>query len=406
MIILEIDKYYYQKSGATRHQFEVSKLLENHGHAIVPFSVRDQQNVKSQYARYFVSPVSTGKVSFGFGAIKTAGRMLYSFEARSQMSRLVREACPDIAHVHTIYTQISPSIFAPLRDAGIPIVITVHDYHLVAPNYMLFSHGKIEDWSRAGIFRATISKFHKDSYVASFMQSLAFNIHKKFGLYSDAIDAYICPSEFIKNKMVYAGYDPEKMRVIPHFIDAESIRPMYAAGNYALYFGRLSEEKGIDVLIEAGKRNKNIKIIIAGTGAYESRLRKLAKNAANIEFVGFKDSDELWNLVRGARFVVVPSVWYEVFGLSALEAMAHGKPVIASKIGGLPEVVKNNKNGLLFEAGSVKDLESRMKLLWNDPALCEKLGREGRRDAMENYNPEDYYKKLIQVFDAVRKPYV
>lgn len=170
MNILQVNKYYFLRGGAERYLFDATAWLEHEGHTVIPFAMQHPSNVPTPFAPYFVSSVETQKVSFGLGALKTVGRMNYSFEARRQMDRLIRETRPDLAHVHNVYTQLSPSVLLALKQQRIPVVMTVHDHHLVSPQYNIWAQGCGEDLRFVGLLRGTALKFHKDSHAASFAQ--------------------------------------------------------------------------------------------------------------------------------------------------------------------------------------------------------------------------------------------
>ncbi|MFH1142145.1 MAG: glycosyltransferase family 4 protein [Candidatus Uhrbacteria bacterium] len=417
MNIIQANKHYYLRSGADRYILDLTELLEQHGHTVVPFAMEHGQNLRTPWERSFPGYVQTKTPGISFGALRTVGRGIYSFEARNNMYRLIRESRPDLCHIHNIYAQISPSILDALRDRKVPTVMTVHDYHLIAPNYMLWAHNRIEDWSRVGLLRATWSRFHKDSYVASFAQSLTYKIHHFWKSYQKGIDLFIAPTEFVRKKMIEAGFTADKIRTIPHFIDTKGMTPATASSRhdtlagvnpnnvaepfrvpYVLFAGRLVPEKGAEVLIRAMEQLPNIKCKIVGSGPDLPRLREWARNLKNIEFMGWQTNEQLWNLYRGAQAVVVPSLWYEVFGLVALEAMACGTPVIASDIGGLPEVVQDGVTGRLFPPGDVSALCQQISDLIEHPEIADQYGQAGFDRVISEHNPALHYDRIMQAY--------
>jgi len=407
MNIIQANKHYYLRSGADRYILELTELLEQHGHTVIPYAMRHGQNLQTPWEGSFPGYVQTKTPGISFDALRTVGRGIYSFEARNNMYRLIRESRPDLCHIHNIYAQISPSILDALRDRKIPTVMTVHDYHLIAPNYMLWAHNKIEDWSRAGLLRATWSRFHKDSYAASFAQSLTYKIHRWRRSYQRGVDLFITPTEFVRQKMIEGGFAADKIRTIPHFINTEGMTPArvsesgstdFSLSPYILFAGRLVSEKGAEVLIRAMEQLPDIKCKIVGSGPDLPRLREWARDMKNVEFMGWQTNEQLWNLYSGACAVVVPSLWYEVFGLVALEAMACGTPVIASDIGGLPEVVQDGVTGRLFPAGDVMTLRQHIVDLVEDPARAHELGQAGRDRVETEHNPALHYDRIMNAY--------
>lgn len=229
MNIIQANKHYYSRSGADRYIFELTWLLEQHGHNVIPFAMQHKENKRSSWDEQFPSYVQTKKPGISLDALKTVGRGLYSFEARNKMYRLIRQSRPDLCHIHNIYAQISPSILDALRDRQVPTVMTVHDYHLIAPNYMLWAHNRIEDWGKAGLLRSTLSRYHKDSLLASFAQSLTYKAHRWQRSYEKGIDLFLSPSEFVRQKMIESGFASDKIKTVPHFVDLKGMTPATAS---------------------------------------------------------------------------------------------------------------------------------------------------------------------------------
>ncbi len=402
MNIIQANKYYYMRGGAERYYFNVSELLEEHGHNVIPFAMQHKENQHSQWAKFFPSYVPTRSPALSLDGLRTFGRMIYSSEAKRKMSELIQQSRPDICHVHNIYTQLSPSILDALRRRNIPTVMTVHDYHLLAPNYMLWSHNKIENWGQTGLLRATMSRFHKDSYAASFAQALMYKVHRWRRSWEQGIDKFIAPAEFVREIMIENGFKAEQIVTIPYFFDVSEIETKQESDEgYILFVGRLVSEKGADVLIRAMKELPDVKCKILGSGPDEEWLREWAADVPNVEFLGWRKGEPAWDLYRGARAVVVPSLWYEVFGLVALEAMATGTAVIASDTGGLANVFEDGVSGRLFPPGDVGALVERIREMVDNPELALEFGCAGRKRAEEVYGPEKHYQDLTELYKSV-----
>ncbi len=405
MNIVFANKYWYLKGGAERYLFDLRALLERHGHAVAPFAMRDPKDLPSDWSRYFVSPVKTDRVRFSPSGLKTAGRMLWSLEAARKFGALLDADKPDLVHVHNVYHQISPSILPEAKKRGLPVVMTAHDYKLVAPNYSLFHDGAIcEATKPARYWNAVGHRCVKGSAVASALAAAEMSLHRALGVWRKNVDLVIAPSRFMQSLLADYGMDPKKIVHVPHAIDASVWKPV-AGGNYALYVGRLSEEKGVDALIAAAARAKTVPVQIVGTGPEEAKLKALAKklDAHNVTFRGFLAGRDLADAYAGSRFLVVPSAWYEVFGLIVLEAYAAGKPVVTTQMGGLGELVKEGETGLFASVGDAADLAEKMSALWDDAPLAVEMGRAGREWVEKDFTPEAHYAAIMGVYEKAKK---
>ena len=398
MKILQLNKYYWPKGGADRYMLELSALLESHGQDVIPFAMAHPQNQSTPYGRYFVSPVTTEQFGNPRSSLRTFLRSLYSFEAKRHLAQLVRREKPQIAHIHNIYTQISPSVLDLLYVKKIPTVMTVHDYHPIMPNYMMWAHGRVADLSTKGLLNLTLSRFHKHSYLMSFAQGLAYKFHRSRKSYELAVKRFIAPSAFMRDQLIAHGFDPKQVVHVPHFVETADKVPEYHDKGYILYIGRLTEEKGVGVLLRAMEGLPNVPCKIVGTGPVEAELHLLGDRIAHVTFEGYQSGEALWQFIRGARAVVVPSVWNEVFGLVALEAMAFGKPVIASAIGALPEVVIDRHTGFLVPPGDVYALREAISRVAEDPILATQMGRAGRALVEREFTAEKHYLRLMEVY--------
>jgi glycosyltransferase involved in cell wall biosynthesis len=225
------------------------------------------------------------------------------------------------------------------------------------------------------------------------------HLHRRTGVYPGLVDRIIAPSAFMADLLQEFGLDGRKITHVPHPIDAKRWTPRYS-GDYALFVGRLSREKGVDTLIRAAALAPKVPVRIVGTGPEDVRLHRLAESlgADNVTFVGFRHGEELKAEYERARFVVIPSVWYEVFGLVALEAYASGKPVVASRLGGLSELVREGETGLGVNPGDPKELAEALRALWNDEGRCDRLGQAARRWVERDFRPSDHYERIMEVY--------
>ncbi|PIY95968.1 MAG: group 1 glycosyl transferase [Candidatus Kerfeldbacteria bacterium CG_4_10_14_0_8_um_filter_42_10] len=399
MKILQINKFYFEQGGTERYFFDLIKLLEKHGHKVIPFAMEHKNNLKTDYARYFPSFVDTLRLGISPNKLKAIGRMFYSFEAKRQLEALIKKERPQIAHIHNIYHQISPSILPVLKKYQIPAVMTVHDYKLICPNYTLYTEGAPCERCKGGRYcQAFYHRCLKDSYAASALVALEMHFHKWLKIYQNNIDLFITPSDFVREKLTSFGINAQKIMVLPHFIESQTMEPEYNEGKYLLYAGRLKKEKGVDVLIEAMKNLPQVELRIAGTGPDEQALKKSAEGLSNVKFLGQVAQSEMAGLYRQALAVVIPSRVWETFGLTAAESMAFGKPVIAAKMGALPELVKEGQTGSLFESENPADLAKKIEFLVKNTAQARTMGEAGQRNIIGTLSEEKHYQDLMKIY--------
>ena len=406
MKILLVNKFFYPLGGTERYMFTLQDLLDAYGHETIPFAMQHPRNAKSEYENYFVSQVELERPRISLSGAKAAGRVIYSFEAAIKLRALIRETKPDLAHIQNVYHQLSPSVLKVLKDEKIPTVQTIHDYAYLSPSYGLFDHGAVcERVKPRRYWRAVMHRCVKDSFMASALDAFAHRFHAAFGLDERLVDRLIAPSEFVKNKFAEWGRNVFRMEVLPHFIDATRYEPEYAPGAEIAYVGRLSEEKGIGVLLAAMGKLPNIKLKVIGEGPMEKKLKDFCSLAqlANVRFIGHLEHSAVMDEIRSSRFVVVPSIFYEPFGYLPIEAACMGKPVIASRIGALPEIVHDGETGLLAPPGDAAALASAIANLSNDEPAIRRMGKAARALAEAAFRPEDYYERLMGIYASARE---
>jgi glycosyltransferase involved in cell wall biosynthesis len=399
MKILQVNKYYYLRGGAETYMLGLSDWLTLNGHEVFQFAMKTEHDVETPFRKYFVSPIETSSPSLR--GYKTLGRMLYSFEAKRNMKELLRDHQPDLCHLHNIYTQISPSILSVLKARGIPIVMTVHDHHLISPQYNIWADGCGKDHCASGLVMATLSKFHKDSHLASFAQTLTYKVHRQFGFYRRYVDQFICPSGYMRRQLILDGFDRTKIVVNPYGINSGSIEPRYDHDGFFLFVGRLSEEKGVEMIVRLAQELPYIQFKIMGRGPQQDYLHRLAIGTDNIEFLGFRTGKDLANWYQRACAVLVPSRVREVFPLVCMEAMSYGTPVIASNVGGIPEVVEDRVSGMLVDPMDEPGWIEAVLRLFHDTDLQSSMARNARARAQNDFRNEDHYRRLLHSYQAV-----
>lgn len=409
MKIIQANKFYFMQGGAERYLLDVSAWLESQGHEVIPFAMDHPDNLETPYQKYFPSFVQTGRVTANWQGVRTLSRMAYSLEARRKLATLIAQTKPDLAHIHNIYTQLSPSILDTLRDQHIPVVMTVHDHHLISPQYNIWAYGCGKDYRDVGLIRGTFSRFHKNSMLASFAQTAVYKFHRWLKIYERGVDLFICPSQYMKRQLVRGGFPAEKIRVNHFGIDEKLFTPRYdhdgSTGSpqdgYFFYAGRLSEEKGVETIIRAAKIIGDVNVKIAGRGPQMEYLHHLAHDVPNVEFLGFRSKEEVTELYRGAIAVLLPSRVHENFPLMVLEALASGKPVIASDVGGVSEMIDDRVNGFLVSPTDDFGWVEAMMRLSIDESLQQSMSRAARTTVEHRFKLEDHYRRLMECYQEV-----
>lgn len=401
--VLLVNKYFFRKGGAEVSFFETSKLLESNGHKVVHFSMHHPRNLSTKYQKYFMSNVDYEKKGV-INALRASSRILYSFEAKSKLEKLLREESPDIAHLNNIYHQISPSIIHSLKKFNIPIVMSLRDFKMTCASYSLINNGHICEVCKGGkYYHCFINSCVKDSKLKSLLSTIEMYLHHKIiQIYND-IDIFISPSRFLKLKLKEMGFK-KKIIHLPNFLMINNVKPTFNWQEKSIvYFGRLIKEKGLFTLIEAVK-NLNIKLKIIGEGPLKASLEEKAKSlrSKNIELHGFQESENLKKAIKKSMFVVLPSELYENNPRTIIEGFALGKPAVGTNIGGIPELIKNDKTGFTFEPGNVKDLRNKIEFLINHERKIIEFGKNARHYVETELSHDKHYKKLIQIYHEAR----
>ena len=401
--ILLINKYHYLKGGAERAYFDTAKILEENGNEVAFFSMDHPNNLEDKWSKYFVSNVDYNARGISVAKkIKAVLNIWYNFESKNRLKKLIKEFKPDIAHLHNIYHQISPSVIDALHKKRIPVVHTLHDYKLISPNYSLMHDGKIWEKSKGKKYYKCVSdKCVKNSYHKSFVCAIEAYLHDILGIYKK-VETFISPSRFLINKFREFGFKGD-ISYLPNplpFEGGENIDKK----KYFLYFGRLSQEKGVLDLIRAySKVGVSNKLYIAGEGEEREKIEDLILEKGlekKVILLGYKTGDELQKLIREAFAVVVPSRWYENAPYSVVEAMFYSCIVLASRIGGLNEMITEAKNGYLFDFGQIDDLAEKIRLIANlEEGQAKIIQRNARKLVQEKNSREVYYKNLLTIYN-------
>jgi glycosyltransferase involved in cell wall biosynthesis len=405
MRILLANKFYRRVGGPETILFDTERELKARGHEVIPFAMSDPENVESEYSRYFVSNVDYNSKS-GRSPLRLLGdaaNMIYHREAAEKISGLIADSRPDIAHAHNIYHQLSPSILAALRKAGIPTVLTLHDCKLLCANMLMLRPDGVvcEKCGGRRFYHAVLNKCVKNSTASSAVCCIEESIHRLLGMYEKNVDLFISPSCFLRDKMVeYNRIPADKIQVLRNYANTDAIEPNYEPGDYGLFIGRLDRIKGLRTLLRACKRIKPFKVMIAGRGdLFDEAEKYIEENElSNVKLLGFRTGADLAELTQNARFVVVPSECYENCPMVVLEAFAAGKPVIGSRIGGIPELVRDGEDGLLFTPGDADELTDCMSKLVLSSDLCKSMGIGVRLRVTREFSMSVYIDSLTATY--------
>jgi len=409
MKVLFVTKNFRLGAGDRTYMFSLQRVLEKYGHEVGYFAMQHPSNLQTPFSRYFVSQIdfrgSLEKRSFRT-AFKVVQRSIYSRESSSRMASLLDDYKPDLVHIQHLDQHLSYSILPVIRQRHIPIVWTLHIYTPICLNHNLMDEntGKIcEACSGGRYYKAAIRRCKRGSVLASLLGSCSQYANRKLNLLN-CVNVFLCPSEFLMSKFVEFGFPRSRLQQLSYFIDAREGSAGDSGAGYGLFLGRLVHEKGVDLILKALKGIKR-PFMIVGDGPAKEELVHLAAEIGlqGVTFAGYKTGKELQEIVSGASFIVVPSRWYEVVGLVILEAYAHGKPAIGSRIGGIPEVIEDGETGLLFEPENVGDLHDKMMRLFEEPELCVAMGKKARLKVVAEYGYESHYDKLMGIYRSVLK---
>ncbi|MFH1030358.1 MAG: glycosyltransferase family 4 protein [bacterium] len=443
MKILLVNKYYYLRGGTERYFFDLKNLLEKNGHTVISFSMTHEKNEQSEWEKYFADEVDFESYKVRevlFNIIK----IFYNWDAVKKLRVLIKEENPDIAHLHNIAHHLSPAIIWTLKKYNIPIVQTLHDYKAICPAYLLFRKEKECSLCSGGKFyNCFFKKCIKNSRVKSFLIMCEAYFHNMIIKTYNFVDLFIAPTNFVKNTCVKFGIKEERIKVVRGFLAGTVSNIEYKVSGkidkddyvsspleggrggskreigvlesgYLLYFGRLSREKGIYVLLDAIQRVDDcIKLKIVGDGPEKKNLEFRIKNYElrnKVEITDARYGEELKEIIREAAAIIVPSICPESMCYSLIEAMALGKIVIASSIGGMKEFIKDKRNGFLFEPGNSKELGERINTLFATELLDPLMGlipldasdiSRRAKETVSRLTPQKHYEEIMKIYNKL-----
>lgn len=376
---------YYQNPGGEDGAFTMdANLLEARGHKVYRY-VAHNDDIKQM------------------GRMQVVRATFWNDQTYRNLRNVFDGGDYAVAHFHNTFPMISPSAYYAARDSGIPVVQTLHNFRLICPNAILYRDGHICEDCVGKVFAlpSLAHNCYRDSRSQTGVVALLNTIHHLRGTWFTQVDRYIALTEFARCKFIEAGFPPNKIVVRPNFLeDDPGVRQDF--GDYALYVGRLTPEKGVRTLLEAWRHLPNVPLKIIGDGPLkEEVLSAIKQHGLNIELLGWRASEEVIRGIKGARFLLFPSEWYETFGRVVIEAFACGTPVIASNLGAPAETVEHLNTGLHFEAGNAEDMVEAVLQLWSRPELADKLGQGARKEYELKYTADRAYECLLRIYESI-----
>lgn len=401
MKILIVNKFLYPNGGSETYIFKLGEQFEKMGHEVQYFGMEHESRIVGNKAQSYTSNMDfhTGKLQ----KLLYPFKIIYSSEARKKIRLVLDDFKPDVVHLNNFNFQLTPSILYEIKkyknDTGrkAKVVYTAHDSQLVCPNHLMQQYISQERCTKCigqSPWNCARYKCIHGSFIKSALGSMEAWIYRKLKTYR-LIDLAICPSHFLKEKLNTCPELKDKTVVMHNFVEPARNLPKADKEQkpYVLYFGRFSKEKGMETMLQVCRTLSDIPFVFAGNGPLEAEVNK----TANIENRGFQTGQDLQCLIQNARFSVFPSECNENCPFSVMESLIYGTPVIGANIGGVPELIADGRNGLLFTSGDDKELADKIQYLWSEKEELEKLTRGCRETLFDSVS--HYCEKLLKYYE-------
>ncbi|QKE85801.1 glycosyltransferase [Arthrobacter sp. NEB 688] len=413
MRILHVNKFLYRRGGAEGYMLDVGALQRDAGHEVEVWGMTHPDNLPGlPLADTFAPHVELEPAPGGLAGLAASARMVWSPASGRGLARALDRFRPDLVHFHNVYHQLSPSVLRPVRSRGIPSVMTLHDYKLACPSYQLLSHGEICERCVGGsTLNAVRERCKSGSLGASAVLAVESGLHRRLHAY-DGVDRFVSPSHFLRTMMLRAGMAPERIVTLANVVSLDDVAPVppapAAPGDPArfVFAGRLSPEKGVDTLVEAlGATPTGVELDVAGDGPSRAILEELAARVApgRVHFHGRLDKAAVAGLVARSRAMVVPSRWYENQPMTILESFAASTPVVATALGGMPELVHDGVEGRVVPPNDPAALARVLGELAADPEETRAMGTRARGRFDAEFTGEVHLAGLAAVYDEARR---
>ena len=329
---------------------------------------------------------------------------IHSPAARREMKHQLDQNDYDLVHVQNLFPFLSPSILAPAKQRGLPIVMRCPNYRMLCPTGLHLSKGEVCERCVGGKEWSCVTRNCEENLAKSVGYALRHAVARKTRSILDNVTIFIVLSKFQKRKFIAGGVPAEKIQILHNFTRMSDDLPVShqsPTDPYVAFLGRPAKEKGIELFIEAARALPEVPFKVAG--ALESLPEMKQPVPANVEFTGFLAGDDLQQFLARMRMLVVPSQWFEGFPNTILDAMKHQKPVVASRIGSLPEIVRDGQTGLIFDHDSLPQLIDKIRTLGDDPQLCRTFGEEAREIVEADYSEGAFYRRLLEIYEIAIK---
>ena len=376
--VLIVHNGYQQRGGEDSVVDSECELLRAHGHDVEVFR-RHNDDVA------------------GISKAALALNTLWSADSSQALTTVLDRFKPDVVHVHNTMPLISPSAYWAAHRRGVAVVQTLHNFRLMCPQAMFLREGRVcEDCLGHVPWKGVMRACYRGSRAQTAVLAASVTVHKAIGTYRDKVTRYIALNQFCRQKFIEGGLPADKVVIKPNFVEDSGV-PIWEDRQGGLFVGRLSTDKGVAVLLQAQKLSgANVEVIGAGD------LLTEVKQQLGSRALGFLPVTEIMTKMRMASYLVVPSLWYENFPRTLVEAFSCGLPVIASRLGALAELVEDGKTGLLFEPGNAQDLAEKLSWAQANPQTMSQMGRNARLKYEQAYSPQTNYEQLLAIYqDAV-----
>lgn len=386
MKVLAVHNSYQQPGGEDVVFSAERRLLEEHGHQVISYE-RSNHEVEQM-----------SKLQ----QLKMTKELVHSKDSKREIQKLLKAEAPDVVHVHNTFMMISPSIFETCQEMNVPVVQTLHNFRLLCPAWSLSREGRVcEECIDHSLWRGVWHGCYRNSHLATAAVALMLRVHRGRNTWNESVDGFVALSEFARQKFVENGLPAAKMHVKPNFVHQDP-GERERVGNYALFVGRLSPEKGVSTLLNAWEKlDSRMPLVIAGEGPDRATLEAQAATAhlSNVTFTGRISAEEVRSRMKGAAFLVMPSVWYEGFPMTIAESFACGTPVICSKLGAMQEIVEHGQTGRHFAPDDAEDLRRQVEYALSHPAEVAAMGKAARQEYEQRYTAQINYSMLLNIYE-------
>ncbi len=410
MRIIVANYRYFIAGGPEKYMFKFISAAEKRGIEIIPFSVQNPHNEETSYSKYFAKPRSnelmyadTKKSIKNLIGIFRA--TVWNYDAEKKLRKLIRDTHPDAVYILHEVNHLSPSIIRAAKKEGIRVIHRISDFFMFCAKYDFLCENEICEACLHGDYKKALERrCVKGSRFGTLLRVFAMKLYKQKKVFED-VDKYICTCEFSKSKLIEGGVSDGKITCVPTFIDATAIIPCYTHNKYFLFLGRMAHQKGTIYAIKAMKWLMDTDYVLKITGEIsdskeDQELWKYIQNNGlqdKIVFTGFKQGQELEDLIANCTCVVCPAIWYENMPNTVIEAYAYGKPVVASRVGSLSEIVIDGETGFLFEMKNDKELADKLKMFIDDRELSARIGKQARKRCEKEYCESIHMDKVLAV---------